>query len=518
LVRLAAWGWLAVLLLAAALPAAANEMFVEPRRVQLNDLVTITVSLEGDYASVESLYVPLQNLAVVGEASVSTEFAWINGDVRRRKTFRYRARPLAAGSARVGPLVLNADDGQRDTLPAIDVQVQPDRVAGSNDAEVVMRELLASGRDPLFVIAEIDKKQAWVGEPVTVTWWLYNAAMVQQWQIVTVPKLPEFWSEEQTRSETPERVFLGEAMVQRVPIRRAVLFPLQSGPVRIGGITVEASIMRRARRGPFAMFEGELVETTFTSAPLALDVKPIPPGAPVDAIGDFTLRCDAPLQKNGGPIVVKATLSGLGNVRAASPPRFTSTVAGTVTTEGGEVTVAREEGSFGMARTWRFLIFPTEAGSFEVPPLSMLAFVPSTGQRRELRCAGGFVNATTARAPLTAAPPSPPEPPPAKIPWSLIGGSLLLLLGALIAIPRIRRALKLRREVEAIVRDAAPAEIRARVEARMHVDLREPGERGDAWRALRSLLDAKEHDRDLGAGGEGELRRRVRELLEAAKR
>jgi hypothetical protein len=515
-VRHAVLGFFAVMLMA--LPAAANEMLVDHRQLQLNDLLTITITLEGDYAEADSLYVPLQNLALVGDASVSTEFAWINGDVRRRKTFRYRARPLAAGSARVGPLVLDAGDGQRDTRPAIEIQVQPDRVSGSNDAEAVLRELLASGRDPLFVIAESDKQQAFVGEPVTVTWWLYNAAVVQQWQIASVPKMPEFWTEEQTRSETPERVFLGDAMVQRVPIRRTVLFPLQSGRTRIGGVTVEASVLRRSRRGPFAMYEGELVETTFTSAPLTLDVKPIPPGPPVDAIGDFTLKCEPPVQKNGGPIVVSATLSGLGNARAANPPRFTATVAGTVTTEGGEVTVAREEGSFGMARVWRYVIFPTEAGPFEVPPLAMRVFLPSTGQRKELRCAGGFLTATAARAPLAGGPVAPAAPLATPVRWPLIAGALLGLLAALLAIPRIRRELVLRRDVEAIVGDGVPAEIRARVEARMRVDLREPGERGDAWRALRSLLDAIEHDRDLGEGGEGEVRRRVRALLEAGRR
>lgn len=514
--RRAALGLFAALLLA--LPAAANELLVDHRQLQLNDLLNITVTLEGDYAAAESLYIPLQNLAIVGEASVSTEFAWINGDVRRRKTFRYRARALAAGAARVGPLVLNSDDGQRDTRPAIEIEVQPDRISGSNDAEAVLRELVASGRDPLFVIAESDKKQAFVGEPVTVTWWLYNAAVVQQWQIVSVPKLPEFWSEEQTRSETPERVFLGEAMVQRVPIRRTVLFPLQSGRVRLGGITVEASVLHGSRRGPFAMFEGELVETTFTSAPLSLDVKPIPPGPPVDAVGDFTLKCEAPVQKNGGPVVVQATLSGLGNARAASPPRFTATVAGTVTTEGGEVTVARDEGSFGMARTWRYVIFPTAAGPFEVPPLATRVFVPSTEQRRELQCAGGFLTATAAKLPVAAGPAPPSDTPDKPLPWPLIGSVLLVLAGALLAIPRIRRELALRREVEAIVRDAAPAEVRARIESWMRVDLREPGERGDAWRALRSLLDAMEHDRDIGQGGEGELRRRVRALLEAGRR
>ncbi len=492
--------------------AAANELIVDHHRLQLNDLLTITLSVEGPFASAGEISIPLSNLALVGEPSVSSEFTWANGEVMRRKVFRYRARALAAGAARVGPLVLSAD-GQRETLAAIAIEVLPDRASGSNDAEVVLSEMLAAGREPLFVIAETDKNTAYVGEPVTVTWWLYNAAVVQQWQIVAVPPLVEFWAEELGRNETPERVYIGDLMVQRVPIRRAILFPLQAGPLRIGGLSVQAAVLRRSRRGPLALFEGDLTETTFTSAPLELSVRAIPAGPAVDAIGDLTLRCEPPLQKNGGPVVMRVTLSGLGNVRAATPPRFESAVAGRVQIEGGEVKVARDEGSFGMSRQWRYLSFPEQSGMFEIPPLAMQIFDPAAGTRRDLRCGASFVNAlaaTPAEAPLPAV-----KPAARPLPWPWIAGALAILLAALLTIPRLRRALVLRREVRSIVNDASPAEIRARIDERVSIDLREPSERGDAMRALRSLLDAAERDRDIAVDSEKEIARRVRDVLSA---
>jgi BatD DUF11 like domain len=497
---------------ALALRAEANELIVDHHRLQINDLLTITLSVEGQFASADELNIPLSNLALVGEPSVSSEFAWFNGEVTRRKVFRYRARALASGPARVGPVVLNAD-GQRDTLPAIAIEVLPDRASGSNDAEVVLREILAAGREPLFVIAEVDKQTVYVGEPVTVTWWLYNAAVVQQWQIVAVPALVDFWAEELGRNETPERVYVGDVMVQRLPIRRAVLFPLQSGQLSVSGLSVQASVLRRTRRGPLAMFEGDLTETTFTSAPIDLTVRGIPPGAPVDAIGDLTLRCDPPLQKNGGPVVMRVTLAGLGNVRAAKPPRFEGPVAGRVQIEGGEVTVARDEGSFGMSRQWRYLMSPERSGMFEVPPLAMQIFDPASGTRRDLRCGASFVNAVAAAPVETPLPIVKPSARP--LPWPWIAGALALVLAMLFTLPRLRRELLLRREVNRIVRDASPAEIRARVEARMPIDLREHSERGDAMRALRSLLDAAERDRDIAVDSEREIARRVREVLAA---
>ncbi len=350
----------------------------------MNDLTTITVSLEGSFASLESVNVPLDNLAFVGEPWVSSEFAWINGEVVRRKVFRFRARPLLPGMARVGPVALSSGEGQRDTLKQVVLQIEPDRIAATNDPEAVLRELIATGRPPLFLVAETDRRDVWQGEQILVTWYLYNAAAVESWQIVNVPKLTDFWSEElEARASEAERVFVGNQQMQRVRMRRVALYPLRSGTLQIGGMSVEAGVMERLR-GPFSTFEGTLVETTFSSAPIAINVRPLPPGPPVDAVGELTLACAPAKQRNNGPVVVEATLNGQGNLRGASAPRFARNLAGNVQVEGGAATVTREEGSVTMARKWRFLIFPEKAGELEIPPLTMVVFSPSAASRKTL--------------------------------------------------------------------------------------------------------------------------------------
>ncbi|MEA2490753.1 MAG: hypothetical protein QOH21_2545, partial [Acidobacteriota bacterium] len=317
--------------------ALANDLQVDPRTIRTNDLLTITLSLEGPAASADSVNLPLRNLTIVGEPWVSSEFAWINGETIRRKVFRYRARPGAAGVAVVGPLTI---EGER--FEPIEVQVLADQASGSNEPLTVLRELQASGRDPFFVVAQVDRPNGFAGEQVIVTWTLYNAAAVQQWQIVEVPKLEDFWSEEiDVRNATPEQVLVGDTFMQRVPIRRVALFPLRSGRLRIGGVTLEAAIMRRIRQGPFAMFEGNLIEANFTSSPLELDVQPLPPGPAVGATGTFALECSQPAQRNGGPVVMQVALSGRGNVRAAAAPTFARTLPAQVEVVQGKVVVAR---------------------------------------------------------------------------------------------------------------------------------------------------------------------------------
>ncbi|HVE72548.1 MAG TPA: BatD family protein [Thermoanaerobaculia bacterium] len=482
------------------------------RTMRMNDLATITVAVEGSFAENDYIEVPLQNLAFVGEPSVSSEFSWTNGVVMRRKVFRYRVRPVAPGAARVGPVELNSEDGQVQRLPPIALTVLEDRASSSNDAQVVLRELLAAGREPFFVIAETDKTTAFTGEAIVVTWVMYNAAPVQQWQVVTAPKLADFWTEELPRDDQMERLYVGDVMVQRTPIRRVALFPLRSGRLRIEGMIAEAALMRRTSRGPFSLFQGEMVEATFTSAPIDIDVKPLPDGPPPDAVGDLTLQCERPIQRGSGPVVLRVALTGLGNVRAAVPPRFEHGANGTVQIEGGEVSLPRDASRVELVRRWSYMIFPAESGTMEIPALRMSIFAPSTGLHRELRCAGSFLDVVAAKAP--AAPGAPPPAPPARdLPWQWIAAGAALLVTLLAAVPRFVRELRLRREAREIVQDANPSEIRARMESRVKFDLREASDRGDAWRALRSLLDAADKERDIAVGAEDEILRRVRELL-----
>src|SRR5436190_2207716 len=516
------WNLIFFLLLSAfcLLPSSvlANDLLVDPKTLQLNDLTTITVSLEGNFASVDSVNIPLDNLALVGEPWVSSEFAWINGEVVRRKVFRYRARPLLAGAAHVGPIVLTSSDGKRDTLPLVNLQVEPDRIAASNDPEAVLRELMATGRPPLFMVAEADKRDAWMGEQVIVTWYLYNAATVENWQIVSVPKLAEFWSEElESRSSEAERVYVGNQLMQRVRMRRVALYPLRGGALEIGSMSVEAAVMERLR-GPFSIFEGNLVETTFSSAPISINVKPLPPGPPVDAVGELLLSCAPVTQRNGGPVVVEATVTGSGNLRGASPPRFARAVAGNVQVENGETGVVHEEGNVTMTRKWRFLIFPSQSGTLTIPAMTMNVFTPSAATRNTLRCEEQtLVNAAAAPdggGGVGRASGAPSEARRRRAPLVACLAFIAVAAIAIVVFPRAKKELALRREVPEIMRSG---DVRTRIDARLGEEpsalLTAQTDRGDAYRSLRSLLDAMDRDRDLGIDANKELVRRVRELL-----
>ncbi|HEX3110118.1 MAG TPA: hypothetical protein VHU41_13575, partial [Thermoanaerobaculia bacterium] len=74
-----------VALIFAATAAFANELTVDRHTISTDDTVTIIVTLEGAFANLDTVNIPLRNLQMDGPPSVSTEFAWINGTTSRRK-------------------------------------------------------------------------------------------------------------------------------------------------------------------------------------------------------------------------------------------------------------------------------------------------------------------------------------------------------------------------------------------------------------------------------------------------
>lgn len=494
----------------------ANELEVDKRTMQIDDTVSITITVEGSFVTTDPR-ITLQNLVIEGAPSVSSEFQWINGETSRRKVFRYVAHARAPGAAIVGPVTLRNPSGAVETLAPVTMQVLAAAGAGSNDPLRILRELLATSRDPIFVVAQADKTNVFENEEVVVTWTLYNATTVQQYTFGDIPKLEDFWTEElDVRAERPEDVVLGNIAMQKLVVRRVALFPLRSGTLTVPSMALNASIMKRASAGdPFGLFEGVVAEVRRRSSPLTVIARPIPPGPAVAAVGTTNLQCQPPIQRNGGPVTMDVSLSGRANLRAAQPPAFRSSVDGTTQIVDRGLSAFAVNDDRWMTRRWRYLIFPAHGGRFMVPALSATTLTPE-GERREVRCDATSLMLAAAEAPGSQ-PPATPRQARAAPPLMAIGAIVAVAAIALLSLPRMRNRHRLRNDVRALVR-ATPAETRAAVEAALvarGVDpttlVREASDRGDAFRAFRSLVDAA--DRDRIQATPREIGHRIRDVL-----
>src|SRR4051812_34322755 len=82
------------ILMFAAFPLFANDLSLDRHSARAGEAITITLSLEGSFATIDDVDIPVRNLTVSPEPSRSSEFSWINGTVIRRKVFRFTARAV----------------------------------------------------------------------------------------------------------------------------------------------------------------------------------------------------------------------------------------------------------------------------------------------------------------------------------------------------------------------------------------------------------------------------------------
>jgi len=515
---------IAALVVFAATIAAANELSVDKRTLTVDDTITITVSLDDAFAGADVSSIPLRNLKIDGQPSVASSFQWINGQSSRQKIIRFTAHPLAAGEAIAGPLVVRGSGGQVETLPAVAMQVVADQTTQLTDPAAILRELIATGRDPVFVVAEADRTSVFAGEEVVVTWVLYAAVNVQQSAMVDQPRLDDFWSEELRVSEgDTQSTRIAGMVVEKAAIRRVALFPLRSGTLAVPPMTVAAAIMRRTRvPNMFGEYEGTLTQVRRRSNGVTFEVRPIPAGPPVAVVGDVDMRCSTPTQTNGGPVVIEVSMKGRANLRSIEPPRFAQPLDGTLQIGDARLGVDATHEDATMIRTWRYLLFPSRSGFMTIPPLTLMSLTPA-GERRELRCPERLIEVTRA----TAEPPAPKSPPKSftgavRRAWIPAAVAALLVVALAIALPRIRNEQAVRQQVGNILH-TADADIVASSEMWLRERgiepaalLQESSDRGDAYRALRSLLEGMRHERI--AATDDDVRQRVRDLVIAVSR
>lgn len=514
-----------LLLLAASLAFAArgdNELRVEPRRVPADESVRIVLVLRDAFAAIDSVDPPLENLELRGPASTSVEMSFVNGVALRRKTLTWWASPKAEGTARVGPIVLRAEGGAHDELPAVEIVVTPQPAIDSSNLAQAFDQLYMTGRDQVILAVDVPKKEVWQGEAIDVEWSLYTAASIRRYAITSSPKLDGFWIEEEPiRDATPEEVTFGGHSAQKIAIRRATLFPLRAGTVEIPSLEAGIEVIRPLSDpfGGFSILEGRVVDVRRKTVASTIVVKPLP--GEFDAVGTFTMKRSPPQIAPSGTVAFDVTVSGTGNLRSANPPRWTEPFDGEVEIEelGTEVT---SRSPMSMSRRWRYVVFPRSAGTVSIPGLELRGFDPATAEAARVACAPARVVVKR------VAPKESTSDAPAALPagrtseWLPVAAAVAGLFACtLVAAWLLRGRRHDARELDTLLSKCdEPRELRRALAdlATKHgheprVLFHEAGELGDAWRSIHSLADLIEKEpASVGDTGK-ELRRRAVRLL-----
>lgn len=516
----------AALLLAAPASVSANEIVLDRGTVAPGEQFTVTLVLEGDAAAATRIPIPLENIELLGRPSVSNQYQFVNGTLTRRKVLEYTARALGEGEASIGPLRF-ASDGRMIEVPGVRLRVVAGP-PGEADPSVALRALRAAEREPVVLVAQPDRDQAVVGEPIVVTWSLWARETLAGVSVTGLPTLADFWVEEMPVDRArEEQVFLDGERLLRTPVRRAALYPLRSGALVIPPMDVRVGMYRSTDPYGGWSMNSAVAHVMRSSAPLTLQVAPVP--AEADVVGTFETRCPPPQRVAGGGVARRMALEGSGNLRGSGDPRLGGGGGWDATITAGAVAVTRSRSGVSMRREWTMLFLPQPGGA-NLPAASLVAWDPATKRLETLRC--GPVAVPPARSEARGAAHSPVPgvergaDEAVRVDWSLPAMAALLLAaaggGALVWGRRSRRRPLERRILED--RDE-PRRMRETIRTILReraldpeLLLRAEGPLAETWRALSSLVDVFEKEpweRDRSAR---ELDHRVRAFVRALGR
>ncbi|MCK4577695.1 MAG: BatD family protein, partial [Candidatus Marinimicrobia bacterium] len=206
-----------------------------------NEGQSITYEIRVTYGNIQSVALTgLDDFEILVGPSTSRSVQIIGGTVSSVSSYQWTLLPKKAGRLVIPALSVRVDGKTRRTNP-VTVNVQSVATARGPGK--------TSKQSNLFLEATIDIEHPYRGQQVTVTWTLYTQVSISGWQIVTIPGLTGFWTE---NLFTPKTLDLkpidrdGQRYYSAV-VRRMALFPTRSGELEIDPLAMEIGI-RSSRR------------------------------------------------------------------------------------------------------------------------------------------------------------------------------------------------------------------------------------------------------------------------------
>lgn len=244
------------------------------------------------------------------------------------------------------------------------------------------RTLPKNANEAFFIQVEADKTEAYVGEQITVSFFLYTTGVIRDLDTLKYPSLKGFWKED---IEIATHLNFQQEVIDGVPYKKALLasyalFPIKEGQAVIDPYQAKCTVI--AGDDPFGTLGmGRAFTYTKSSQPVKIKVKPIPvENRPADfsgAVGDFqvTARIEDNNIVANQPFALKIRFEGRGNAKLVDIPPFQPP-------EGMEIYDTQKEAKFfGWGTSFKefsVMLIPRRDGDFTIPSIGASMFDPQT--------------------------------------------------------------------------------------------------------------------------------------------
>lgn len=340
--------------------------------------------------------------------SVSQSTTSINGRIHSSQstTYTYTLAPRTKGTFTIPAMTVRAGGhSYRSATVTIHVTGQKDRNAKANtnaqtsgDPTADLRSAGSSvSQSDLYVKAQLKRHEVYEQEAVPLVYAFYERPGVGL-NSVGLNQKPDFKGivsqEIPVKNIDATMVNVGGHSYRSGVVQQYILFPQQSGRIKIPALTFDCVVMQRLSSiDPFdAFFNGggnigqSLKRTT---AEDVLVVKPLPSPKPADfsgGVGQFKVEGKLlnPNVRTNEMITYRITVSGTGNLKLLSAPslKFPADFDAYApkTNDQTEVTLNSVKGSV----TFDYTFVPRNLGHYEIPEVRFVYFDPTTAEYKTI--------------------------------------------------------------------------------------------------------------------------------------
>jgi len=363
----------------------------DANRLAPNETFTYRIETSGSDEFPEVDISPaLNNFNLISGPGQQTNFQWINGKMSGTRTLTWTFNPKKTGklefpslSARIGHRIFK-------TQPII-IQV----------ADARSNTISTGGADDLYLVVEPDKKRAYPGEQMTITYKLYTKVSLRGIEYIEQPKTIGFWVDDLYSPSQPQfrDVTIGSVRYKVATLYKAALFPTKSGQLKISPMVVKCQVEvksnRQSRRSLFDdffadPFAARTITKVIQTDTVVIDIKSFPKPQPKNfsgAVGNFQLeaKIDRRKVKTHEAVAFKLILKGTGNLNLFEfpDPEFPTDLEVFPPTSEYKKDPFRDDISGTITR--EYILIPRAAGQYDLPQIVFPFFNPKANKWHSIK-------------------------------------------------------------------------------------------------------------------------------------
>ncbi|PNE24379.1 BatD protein [Tannerella sp. oral taxon 808] len=365
--------------------------------------LTYTVNTEGatslrtpDLSAFEVLMGP--------SSSVSRSMQIINGQTSSSysQTFTYVLMPKKEGTFNIGPGSIKIKNANYSSNSLVVKVLPPDkagsasgggRSSGGSGSGGASQGSTSVGTNELFVRMNVSNRSIYEQEGFLVTFKIYSLYDVDL-DDIKFPEFEGFLAQDIDLNPQWTLENYNGRNYRTAVFKQTILYPQRSGKITIGAGRFNAIAHVRVKRSG-SLFDELMgggyqdIRKVLTTAPVTVDVKPLPSGKPESfngAVGGYTMKAtiNSNQAKTNEAVTITVTLTGNGNIKLAKNPTVTFPNDFEVYDPKVETNIRTTTSGSSGTKTIEYIAVPRYAGDFEIPAIHFSYFDPRSGSYKTL--------------------------------------------------------------------------------------------------------------------------------------